>query len=288
MLTNVVIFDIIYSRGDSMARKIERNDNYFSEPNLENSYWAGFIAADGCVCGDKIYIEISDKDESHLKKFSEAISWMGNLKFRTRGHYRFCRIQFNSKHICNDLKNNFNIVSNKTYIGIPPNLPQDLVKAFIIGYIDGDGCISLDKKNGYSYTRVTITSKSELMFNWLVSEIEKACFSKPSISGINMTLSGRRADNFLNYLIEVDIPFKLNRKWSIRGAPKRIFKENIFKIDKKRKIPLKEYASIYNRFINGETQVSIAKSYSVEKNTINRIIKRLKDSVEYVDTEEIA
>ena len=25
------------------------NENYFAEPNLENSYWAGLIAADGCI-----------------------------------------------------------------------------------------------------------------------------------------------------------------------------------------------------------------------------------------------
>jgi len=29
--------------------KYECNESYFSVPNIENSYWAGFIAADGYI-----------------------------------------------------------------------------------------------------------------------------------------------------------------------------------------------------------------------------------------------
>lgn len=42
----------------SLNRKYERNDNYFSVPNLENSYWAGFLAADGGIIKDLNHTEL--------------------------------------------------------------------------------------------------------------------------------------------------------------------------------------------------------------------------------------
>lgn len=46
-------------------KKYSYNDNYFRTPNLENSYWAGFIAADGCVykghtgCGEQRVVDVT-------------------------------------------------------------------------------------------------------------------------------------------------------------------------------------------------------------------------------------
>ncbi len=37
---------------------VTTNNNFFSVPNTINSYWAGFIAADGCVSELFIYLSV--------------------------------------------------------------------------------------------------------------------------------------------------------------------------------------------------------------------------------------
>ena len=47
------------------------DENFFGIPNLINSYWAGFLAADGNIRTNKksLSLQISDKDFEHIKCF---------------------------------------------------------------------------------------------------------------------------------------------------------------------------------------------------------------------------
>jgi len=63
-------YDAIHKKARSLKligdrginRKYTVNHNYFSEVTLENSYWAGFIAADGCITKNYVKIMIAQKD----------------------------------------------------------------------------------------------------------------------------------------------------------------------------------------------------------------------------------
>ena len=63
------------------------DDFFFNIPNELNSYYAGFIAADGCICSrnrDKrtLKIGLSSKDSKWLKTFKEKIKSESPIKNR--------------------------------------------------------------------------------------------------------------------------------------------------------------------------------------------------------------
>lgn len=149
-----------------------KNENFFSKPNLTNSYWAGFIAADGNIYTSTtsrgavrgLKIQLSSKDRSHLEKFKQDIEYTGNILDEAIKHtqlkhpqvqamngktYYSSRLQFCNKQICKDLEINFNITPLKSLTIEPPtHLEFDHAIAFIKGYSDGDGCISIYQKRG--------------------------------------------------------------------------------------------------------------------------------------------
>ena len=125
------------------------NASYFSEPNLENSYWAGFIAADGCILDKQrgqltLSIGLKSTDREHLIKLQSVIGAGGIYE---HDHYdkRVNKIRrrvdylLPSDVICKDLMDNFNIYPRKSLTHEPPDLEGSLAHAFIAGYIDGDG-----------------------------------------------------------------------------------------------------------------------------------------------------
>jgi len=73
---------IIFGQGKNPFSRKKRfynvNDDYFSEPNLNNCYWAGFIAADGYILKPSdnsvsLSIMLSKKDILHLECLKKEI-----------------------------------------------------------------------------------------------------------------------------------------------------------------------------------------------------------------------
>lgn len=138
------------------------NENYFEKiDNSEKAYWLGFIYADGCVTTqDRFGITLSKIDDLHLLKFSKCID--SNIKIRygvnrkidtemvkTKKETEYCSITFKNKKLHDDLENK-GVIRNKTYsLRFPSEeiLPNELIKDFIRGYFDGDGCYVYSVKN---------------------------------------------------------------------------------------------------------------------------------------------
>lgn len=151
--------DIPYTK--SVVYKV--NHDFFSKDNEESFYWAGFIAADGCIEKTKprIVICLKDTDCKHLDKFRNSVETDAPLVFTTRtdkrkgfksGKYYSCRIRITSKKMVNDLKR-FNITSckSKTFEFPKHLLNNKYIKHFIRGLIDGDGGIYYNKKHPYIF-----------------------------------------------------------------------------------------------------------------------------------------
>jgi transposase len=127
--------------------------NFFSKNTESSFYWAGFIAADGCLKsrGNSriLQIGLSVKDLNHLEKFKDIINaenpinqylvknsnrnpkWKDTIK---------CELAIYSDQICKDLYR-FNIVPAKTHKYTMPNwmINHPLRHHFLRGYFDGDG-----------------------------------------------------------------------------------------------------------------------------------------------------
>lgn len=146
--------------------KYTYDTSYFENINTEEkAYWLGFIYADGYVSesrrGKEFGIELQIGDISHLKKFNKSIS--GNIKVSTRARDRSnsnfikanktesCSLRLYREKIIDDLIS-WGVTPNKTYENksIPP-IPHSLVRHFIRGYFDGDGCVRSYKQKNLTY-----------------------------------------------------------------------------------------------------------------------------------------
>lgn len=129
-------------------------EDYFATPNLENSYWAGFIAADGCIHIDQGYsvltVSLKSEDVGHLQKLQSSIGGgtltRKTIRLASTGKtYPYDSFRLYAENICNDLTLNYNITPRKSLTLQPPDLTGDCARAFIAGYIDGDGSYKRDR-----------------------------------------------------------------------------------------------------------------------------------------------
>lgn len=210
-------------KGNSkFRRRYKANDDFFENKNsLECCYWAGFIAADGCVESHKknrLRIKIKDKDLDHLKKFQNSVGYNGKLHVTHKNSNKYVCIEIYSKKIVEDL-GFFNITIRKTLTLKPPPLNGEQALAFLIGYIDGDGCISIEKlKNRNPRLRLSIVGTYGIIC-WIKSIFDNiVSFStnaNPRKVGkvFQYSIASKKALYVLSKLQEINVP-KLSRKWN--------------------------------------------------------------------------
>lgn len=191
--------------------------DFFKVPNSLNSYWAGFIAADGCLTSTRkcLSISLSIKDKDHLELFKKTIkgtSSIGEFKGTKSCYYRI----YNCYNYYNDLYYNFSITSKKSLTLIPPNIKnKDLVKSFIIGYIDGDGYIRMKRTKsvieiiGTHEVLSWINNQFSEFYGLSIKTVRKIKHSK----AYSISYHTKQAKKIYYDLKRVPVP-KLHRKWS--------------------------------------------------------------------------
>lgn len=224
------------------TKKYYHIEDFFSIPNLNNSYWAGFIAADGHIEWIKekygrLVIHLSKKDEDHLVKFKQDIQYTGNIKVSQSRHPNYpgvlldtSRLTINSfRQGILDLEANFNIpAGNKTLKLDPPsNLSIEHKYAFLKGFIDGDGHIGVHIDNSIRRNRVGYSINISVcgtlaMVEWVKETLNTLALSDHYKSNNQITKRekiwtynwvGLDALVVLNKLHKIDTP-ELDRKWS--------------------------------------------------------------------------
>ena len=203
-----------------------RDENFFSKDNLtlKSCYWAGFIAADGCINERKnsnsLSIKISNKDYSLLEDFLIDTKSTNQI-LKCTGQDQ-SRLIIRSEQWIKDLREVFNIGPKKSMTYLYPNLiDEELIKAFIIGYMDGDGSVCFIGKD--KYLKFSAAGTSEFL-NWMKDYIDK--WIEPTKAKKSITYNkggtynvceyvvyGKRALKVINLLKEVPIQ-KLQRKWN--------------------------------------------------------------------------
>lgn len=176
------------SKGNKKRNSYFCNENYFENiETYEQSYWLGFIMADGCIhqrrsnCNAQkmIVINLQYKDIEHLNKFKQAIESNHPITKISHNNKEYCRICIVSDKMANDLSV-YGCVERKTGSIKMPNFNTDELKfGFIHGYIDGDGSITITKdKNVYRY-RLSIVGNQEI-----IKDIDNFLFTKFGFHGI--------------------------------------------------------------------------------------------------------
>lgn len=144
------------------------DDKFFY--NIDNelkAYWLGFIMADGYiekikknnkVSAMRLEIGISSKDEEMLERFLLDIKSNAKIFNKKVKSHDVSLLRINNTNMCRDLER-LGCVNNKSLILNFPTqyISKELVRHFIRGYFDGDGCVSyyerdyIDKRNNKQY-----------------------------------------------------------------------------------------------------------------------------------------
>lgn len=152
---------------ENKQTQIKFDDTIFDSIDTEEkAYWLGFIYADGNIKNTsktsyRLTIALQEKDYQHLVKFNIFSKHNSlNIKLREklpRNEYVWYAC---SKHLWETL-NSYGCTPNKSltlqfpkesiFIESDKYCKEDLIRHFIRGYFDGDGCISYNK---YKYTIV--------------------------------------------------------------------------------------------------------------------------------------
>jgi intein-encoded DNA endonuclease-like protein len=136
------------------SRKLYKiNSNYFKTINTENkAYFLGLLYADGNVYKNQLSLYLTNNDVNILELF---------LKDMESSHRLYRKKTYSEKHnfqlgisicdavLCEDLKR-LGCVSCKSPVLTFPTLeqvPEEFQSHFIRGYFDGDGCLSIVKRN---------------------------------------------------------------------------------------------------------------------------------------------
>lgn len=198
----------------------------------EKAYWLGFIYADGYIGSTpleknkkSVYnFEISLKlsDVNHLKKFKNFVRYEKEV---TIDSFR-CRIMFANKHFWNTL-NNYGCTPRKSLTLQFPNenifKDKCLVRHFIRGYFDGDGCLTRHVYVNTVSPSVSIIGTNNFLSNIIKYSGIEGNFRHDSRHSEETLILEYNKDNgikFINYIYN-DSNISLDRKYKLY----KIFKD---------------------------------------------------------------
>jgi len=161
-------------KSEASRRRIGSVD-FLDTLNINSCYWWGFIMADGYINDIGVLaITLSSKDKIHLEKLSKILGCNLMLHTKKASKYSgenssYCTLRIQDKNIIKKWASIFGLVNNKTKTYFPPNLSifinKEYLVNFMIGFIDGDGCIwKTEKANGKNKW---INLRIEIHANWL-------------------------------------------------------------------------------------------------------------------------
>lgn len=207
------------------------NQRAFSNETLESYYWAGFFAADGGIIRNSLDLTLQKRDLNAVEKFKSFLSYNGPIRTINVKNRTYYKVYISGIPILTKiLKKKFNITERKSLTLRPPIIKNSKKRlAFIIGYLDGDGCIYQDKETLQLHFLGT-----RFVLKWILEAFKKYCPEmNPSVRNascnngktkqICFSFSGGKRKRsrkrclknltFLKMLLELDIP-KLPRKWN--------------------------------------------------------------------------
>lgn len=225
--------------------KYSVNENFFKQIDSQcKAQILGFIAADGCISKNSLIIAISDKDANYLEWINKKLEYTGQVKrYRNTGGFninlkRYCsRLAISNQRIVKDLSR-YGIVPQKSLKMTFPNegcIPDEYIKYFILGYLEGDGCICVLPK--YKIANVQICGTKEFLgrlqdilkekidinSNIGRTDIEKA----RNVNAYVLRITGnQQVLKFLNWIYDNN-EFKMQRKYDKFLEVKQLYTNNI-------------------------------------------------------------
>lgn len=133
--------------------------NYFSKiDSHEKAYFLGLFFSDGYISstpyGKNLGIGLQKQDRYVLEFLKNE--W--NVNNKISDYKNSSKLQVTCEQLYKDLLN-LGIQENKSHTDYTiPNIEDKFINSFILGYFDGDGCITI-KSSGYSVVSICCNSK---------------------------------------------------------------------------------------------------------------------------------
>lgn len=237
------------------------NENFFQEHTSDSYYWAGFIAADGCIKDRDSCMELTlgIKDIKHLNKFNISIKSSYKIITKFKGRHECCSLTLYSKKLITDLNTNFCITPRKSLtLEYPKFTNKFLEDSFIRGYIDGDGCINKKVATISILGTHNFLSGVVKRFEEITND-EFIIRKKHKTSNIfDLRVYGNRARILFKHFSNLNVP-NMNRKWDRNN--------DVFTLPKERK-------ELELKFVAPMLKVSVTTLLRWNKNGKFKAIKR--------------
>jgi hypothetical protein len=187
-------------RNISDSHGFEFDKHYFDNIDTEEkAYFLGFIAADGNVHKNSLQLCLHPQDIEILEKFKSVLKAKKDIKDDKRKNGRvYKRFGIGNVYFANVLRSK-GIVDRKTFVLKFPSeeiLPKELVRHYIRGYFDGDGCITFHSVKVYGY----IKWKFEIVSNTHMVNSMLEIFNEKIGGGIFSIRREKRRQNPIYYL----------------------------------------------------------------------------------------
>lgn len=194
---------------------------YFDQYTKETCYWAGVLAADGCVRSDRAGVDLvfHKNDYYHLINYSNAIG-LNSLPTKDKNAFR---VQISGKWFKESLYEKFSITERKSLsLEFPKQIPEEFHQHFIRGYFDGDGSICKHSKNGLVYINFVGSWKMIPKINEILKiNVNYNLRNKKPLAAIvnrdkycSLHFSGKNAKSILDWLYkDTDDKIRLKRKY---------------------------------------------------------------------------
>ena len=254
------------------------NEQIFDNINTEEkAYWLGFIYADGYISSSPIRndvkshyvfgLSLKGSDIHMLEKFNNFMEYQGNNVEKTSVKFNdkiipVCKWTITNKHLW-EVLNSYGCVPNKSLILEFPLETifesKNLIKHFIRGYIDGDGCISYSDAT-HQHMEFSVLGTEQFLNKlqeYLPISKPYKIYSRPNENVKKLSIAGKPALKVLYYLYEHN-SICLDRKYQRYKEFRRLYEESY----KKLQTNIGEDCDV-NPEINSEIKES-ASSYSVQ------------------------
>lgn len=194
-------------------------NQYFFEniETEEQAYFLGIMYSDGSVSDNFFYLKLTDEDV--VQKFKKALQFEGPIKYKhyeEKNYKDTYKLAVYCKKMVKDLIQ-LGCVPNKTRVIEFPNIRKDLIRHFIRGFFDGDGCLSLDKNIGHC--RFDIVCASEKFLKQIRPIITNqaltngSLFKESKYEVWHLKYSGKQVKQILDWLY-TDSTVYMERKYN--------------------------------------------------------------------------
>ena len=228
--------------------QLQFNEHIFDSIDTEEkAYWLGFIYADGNIRTVNDFnrkteygftLTLKKSDDNHLLKFNQFMEYNGDNRHYYNSKYHSCSWHITNEHLWSIL-NSYGCTPQKSLILKFPNKnvfkDESLIRHFIRGYFDGDGCFSQDKLKSGIIPRLSLLGTEDF-----VNKLNEFCKCNGTITKrhnkhIYYQLRFNRSNsiNFMNYIYD-NCSIYLDRKYAKYNLfkqypllPYNIYQDNI-------------------------------------------------------------